>query len=79
MPANYCARSVLHTDQLAPNTESNPKFPLSPDDKFPELNLEIWNLVAVAHFVSFVSFGLFQADSVMINLCHKKQSRPTTG
>lgn len=64
MPANYCARSVLHTDQLAPNTESNPKFPLLPDDKFPELNLEIWNLVAV----SFVSFGLFQADSVMIHL-----------
>lgn len=76
MPANYCARSVLHTDQLAPNTESNPKFPLLSDDKFPEVKLEIWNLVAVAHFVSF---GLFQADSVMIHLCHKKQSRPTTG
>lgn len=76
MPANYCTRSVLHADQLALNTESNPKFPLLSDDKFPELNLEIWNLVAVAHFVSF---GLFQADSVMIHLCHKKQSRPTTG
>lgn len=76
MPENYCARSVLHTDQLAPNTESNPTFPLLSDDKFPEVKLEIWNLVAVAHFVSF---GLFQADSVMIHLCHKKQSRPTTG